>query len=138
MSGEVVPFRRPDDRTLLWVCNCGSTTHHHHANGAVECASCRNIASDLTGEWRERLPDAPDEASPLSSANFKVLDLGNAEAFLRRQLKSDPERARCIVRIDDDGGASTWADEIDTPEREAWLLRRLSEAFRRITQRRDD
>lgn len=132
--GEVVTLARKPDPTLVWVCHCACTVHYHRDNGDVECSACGNIASAASdGEWRRKLPDPAPEPPDLDGANFKTIDLTDAAAFLRRQLKASPESSSAIVIIGEDGGLSTWgAASIDTTERADWLRDRLSAAAERL------
>lgn len=128
---EVVQFPVREPEHVVWVCNCGSTTHYHHASGEVECGSCGTYASGLTGEWRQRLPATPADPAELGGANFKVVNLNTAEVFLKRQLKDDSEIVAAVI-VRHDGGTSTWGRDIDGDARKGWLLSKLADAYRRM------
>jgi hypothetical protein len=124
-----------DERRLIWICVCGCTTHHAFADGAIECASCGTTACCYGGEWRERLPAEPEEPEQIGKENFKVVNIGDSENFMRRHTK-DPD-VRMIIIGQDDGALSCWSTDIGgTPEREAWIDRMFARARKQITPSR--
>lgn len=128
MSNVVSLAAAKQERALIWACNCGCTVHRVYADGRIECGSCEEIANGFEGEWRERLPPAPEDPRPLDADNFKaVFGLDGSEAFLRRHIKDDD--LQFVVLGYDDGSLSTWRDEdFDTPDRIAWAGRILRKA----------
>jgi hypothetical protein len=131
--GEVVSLPRRDGGSTVWVCNCGSTTHYHHADGKVTCGSCEQEAGAANGEWRLRFPEAPSEPAPLDSANFKIAAFNTAEVFFRRQAKAASGRpiAAALVFFAD-GSFSNWCGGIEAEDQRAWLRDRLREAETRL------
>lgn len=131
MSVIDFPQRQPEDG--VWVCNCGSTTHYHHADGSVECASCEVRANGLTGEWRNLLPTPPLNPPDVSVDAFRVVHLGSAESFFRRQIKDPRGKIVAAVAICEDGAFATYGDRCGEPTRAKWLKRKLAEAHKRMT-----
>lgn len=131
MSAEIVNLPRRDEGSMVWVCNCGCTTHYHRADGEVSCGACEAIVTALRGDWRKRLPPLPVEVPDMADEHFKTVDLGGADAFLRRQIKGGLiGEMRAIVILMDDGAITTWRDAMDTDARAAWLRRKLARAAR--------
>lgn len=132
MSDNVVAF--PKREIAVWVCGCGCTTHYHHANGDVECASCGNIACDnCMGQWRERLPETPAEIKPTDAECFKVTRLDTEGAALKRVLGGViHEQTSAVIVIGTDGALSCWGRGFKTKAEQAWLRRHLASAFRRL------
>lgn len=137
MTDNVVHLPRRDEGELVWACDCGSTTHYHHADGRVTCGSCDVEASGASGSWRARLPEEPIDPRPLDHDNFKVTDFTGPDVFLKRQIKTSEGRpmAAAII-VFHDGSFSTWQADIETDEQKAWLLRKLADAGVRMTGRR--
>ncbi|HET9160470.1 MAG TPA: hypothetical protein VFN88_07640 [Caulobacteraceae bacterium] len=136
MDDNVVKLPRRDGGETVWACGCGCTVHYHHADGRVVCSHCDTLADGAHGEWRLRLPEEPAAPAALDSSNFKVIDLSDAESFLRRQIATaKPERPVAIaVVIYADGSASTWGDDISTEDRRGWVHRKMAEATARLTR----
>lgn len=133
MTADVVTLQpRAKPERLIWVCRCGCTTHYHHADGGVECGSCGNVAADLTGEWRSRLPDEPDAPADLDGENFKVTSLTGPDTFLKRHAKA-VEDVVAIIILNDDGSFATWSGDMTGDERSAWLGRKLEAVHERLT-----
>lgn len=137
MSDNIITFPQPDDgRRVIWACGCGCTVHYHHASGDVECSACGSIADALGGEWRTRFPEAADEPEPLDEHNFKVIDLSDAESFLRRQIaiaKGGKKVAMVVVAYAGGGGVSTFTEGATADEAVCWL----DEARARIARKRE-
>lgn len=135
MTAEIVTLRptRPEPESLVWVCRCGCTTHYHRSDDTVECGTCGNIATDLTGEWRLKLPEAPAEPSELDSSNFKVTTLDSPAIFLQRHAKTVAADVVAILILHDDGTFATWSGDMTGPDRAAWLMRQLTKVWDRLT-----
>lgn len=131
MSADIINLRPRETAQYLWACDCGSTTHHAHADGKLVCASCEAVGMGENGLWRERLPALPDAPPPLDAANFKVTNLADAPSFLRRQLKGGEEMAGVVV-VFSDGSLALWTSQINTPERHEWFAAKLADALARI------
>ena len=134
MSDNVVTLPRRDGSSLIWVCNCGSTTHYHHADGSIVCGSCETAATALDGDWRLRFPDEPLDPPALDSKNFKVADFNTVDIFMKRQMRTAETRPIAAAAVFfSDGSISTWAGEIETDEQKAWVTRKFDEAAARMT-----
>lgn len=122
----VVPFVKPEP--LVWVCACGCSTHRVYTSGAIECASCENVAS-VSGEWvRESLPP-PNPDPRLATVETKVIALtGTPKQALDSMMHhAKAENLVALISIAEDGRVRTWGG-VDTKARERWLARRLKEA----------
>lgn len=132
--GDVVSLPVKDERELIWACLCGSTTHHLHVTGAVECAACRRFGQADDNSWRERLPQPAAEVPPVDHSNFKVASIDTAQNFFRRHAKIEGTDTMAVVIVYEDSGVSTWSrDDLAGEERRGWLRRRLDEAFGQIS-----
>lgn len=131
--GEVVQLGGKKPEKLIWLCNCGCTVHYHNSDGSIDCGACGDTASSLTGEWRLQLPDAPDEPKELQGEAFKLVQLDSAQTFFKRRAKDD---VVVVIAINRDGSFATYSEDIDTPDRQAWLDRKLREAETRLWQGR--
>lgn len=129
MSADVVrllPKERPD---LIWICDCGCSTHRHYADGRVECASCSNTASISDDGWRRLMPESPLPPRPLESS-FALTDLQDVEPFLRRRAKEAAGVAAVLV-IYHDGEAATWVRG-ETATRQDWLTTKVGAALAQL------
>jgi len=134
MTAEVITFApRAPAEPLIWVCNCGCTTHYHRTDDGVECASCGNVAADLSGEWRAKLSDAPDEPRELDSTTFRVTPLDTAATFMQRHAKRGSGDVVAILILNDDGSFATWSGDMTGEDRAAWLKRQLAKVWDRLT-----
>lgn len=133
MTAEIVAFAPKAEPDLVLVCDCGSTTHYHHANGSVSCGSCSEVMDGNTWTWRERAPAVPAEPEAMDDNNFKVVSIDTAEAFMRRRLLSaDAGDMALVAVVYGDGSFSTWSLCLETAEQRAWAKRKLEEAGARV------
>lgn len=128
---NVVSFAKPEP--LVWVCACGCSSHRIYTTGAIECASCGNVASISGGEWLKELPEPPAEPRE-SGPETKVISIAGSP---RRALASmlnrvDPDSLVCMICIQENGRVRTWGG-VDTKDRARWLVRRLKEARALLT-----
>lgn len=112
----------------VWVCVCGCSTHRLYTTGAIECASCKNIASVSSGEWVKELPE-PVAVPKEVQLETKVISLnGSPKRALATMLdRLDPDTTVALIAIMENGRVSTWGG-VDTSDREEWLDRRLADA----------
>jgi hypothetical protein len=139
MTDNIVSLKTArDERKLIWVCNCGCTNFTAFSDGHLECSTCEAEACGYEENWRERLPDAPDEPEPVGADNFKrVFELDGANGFLRRHAKSDDIAFVAIAHLD--GSVSTFnAEPYDTPDRRAWFSRTFLRAARVLNPKRGE
>lgn len=134
MTDNVVKFERPPTENLIWVCNCGCTTHYHHSTGAMECGTCGAFMDPPDGAWRLRLPAEPETPAPLDDNNFKVIASDGAEMTLLRYSKAARrEPVAAIVIVHGDGSTSTWGDRAAADDRKGWIAEAIDKARTRIT-----
>lgn len=129
--GEVVDLTAArDERRLLLVCDCGSTTWNLFAGGTLECANCEEESPEQS-VWHERLPPVPkpDEAVPSTEGDFRVLSLDTSEVWLKRKLAEWKDIVFAMVAFKD-GSVSTFAKDLEGENRRSWVRRRLVEAGR--------
>lgn len=131
---EIMAFPDPADRRLIWVCNCGCTVHRAYADGEIRCADCDTAATADFGEWRQRLPDAPESPKEVGPENFKVVTLDSAETFLKRRLLEGCGGISVVIVVHADGGMATYAEEHFRDERAEWLHEQLAIAEARLTK----
>lgn len=130
---EVVQLRpNIDGGKLIWVCNCGCSTHHVRADGALECAHCGVVGIEKVGEWRERLPD-PTTAHPASDGpdEKRVVSLGDTGAALKRMLRraeDDAANVAFVLVYRRGGEVGVWGDRIEGDDQSAWFDRRCADA----------
>lgn len=124
--GDVVTIPRKEP--LLWVCACGCSTHRFYVTGAIECASCGNVASISGGEWVTELPAAPAMPKEIA-AETKVISLsGSPQQAMREMLtRARSEDVMAFVSIATDGRVRTWGG-ISEKEQEDWLDVQLAAA----------
>lgn len=128
---NVVEFTKPEP--LVWVCACGCSTHRIYTTGAIECASCENIASVSGSGWLKELPEPtaePREALP----ETKVISFSGTprQALASMLSRVDPDGLVCLISIQENGRIRTWGG-VDTKARARWLGRQLKEARALLT-----
>jgi hypothetical protein len=136
MADNVVMLPKREPPELIWICDCGCSTHFHHADGGVVCATCDNVASVSDDGWRQQLPASPADPEPCRGT-FASFDLSSAEAFFRRQLKAGSADVSAVIVIHDDGSASTYGKCENTAERRDWLRQCIAQAFGRMVGFKD-
>jgi hypothetical protein len=136
MSGDnVIHLPKPEEYRAIWVCNCGCTVQHLHADGHASCAECEAIASEDLGSWRLTLPDVKSDTPEIGPDNFKVVELDSAATFLRRRLREDAAEAVAIVQINADGSMATFlTSKVET---EDWLRDKMAAATERMSDNID-
>jgi hypothetical protein len=123
---NVVSFAKPEP--LVWVCSCGCSTHRLYTTGAIECASCENIASVSGGDWVKELPEPSAEPKKVLPETKVISMAGTPAAALQTMLRHvNPDELVALVAIMENGRVRSWGG-IDTQERVEWLDRRLADA----------
>lgn len=123
---NVVKFGKPDP--LIWVCACGCSTHRLYTTGAVECASCGDVASVSGGEWVKELPEPPAEPRDTLPETRVISLAGSPAAALQNMMRRvNPDELVARIAIMENGRVRSWGG-IDTQERVEWLDRRLADA----------
>lgn len=136
--GDIVDLKTErDGRRLIVVCSCGCTTHHHYVDGSIACAACALVMGVATAEWRECMPDPPEEVKPVGDS-FKIIPITTAKDSLLRWAKSpDVDRIKALVLMMEDGGVTTSliGAPLETEEQRQWLGQRFEDAFENLTTR---
>lgn len=130
MGTEVIQFPKRERGDLIWVCDCGCSTHRHYSDGRVACASCDNVGSVSSDGWRALLPPTPADPAEVLPDGFAVLSIDTAETFMRRRMKEAKEIEAVIV-LNSEDGPSCWAVHKIMADVSA-LRRRLIEAVDRM------
>lgn len=126
------------ERKLIWVCRCGCTVFRCHEDGGIECPECERITDQYTGEWRIRLPVAPEKPRPTDGKCFKVISIDTAVHWLKRMapLVAEKEVAMGLILFAD-GSSNRWLTEIKGKAQANWLQRRFKEVMTGIAERSD-
>lgn len=127
--GEIVELRA---EMPVWRCKCGCLTFFLNANSTVECVACREISSsEDDGAWRLRLPEKPPLLRETVEPNDTTIASANdPEWALKRVLNAAKYKTTAFVLVvQNDGETRVWGEKIETPEEEAWFMRRCNAAL---------
>lgn len=134
MTDNVVDLHpsRAAQGKLIWVCNCGCSTHYAHADGQLECAHCGAMGDGSGSEWREQLPE-PTTVHPVSTGpdEKRVVSLGDTSAALKRMLRraeDDRDNLAFVLIYRRGGEVGVWGDKIEGDEQSTWFDRRCADA----------
>lgn len=124
-SEEAANVDKPE---LVWTCaHCGCMTFVLYNTEVTECAGC--LHRDVDGmpyNWRQKLPETPEEPKLISSDNttVKVQDTDLVFRGLKKQLDTSDDLASVLI-IRKDGGMRMWCSGLEDDRQEEWYREHL-------------
>lgn len=122
----VVEF--PDRKEpLVWLCNCGCSTHYAYQDGSIECASCGEF---VNGMWDARDREEQEGVEPETKRfSSTVIPFDTDEAAMRDVLRTaNKTTCMAVIIMDESGHTHCWGKDFETDEQKAWLDRQLARA----------
>lgn len=120
----VLKRREPEEKRLIWVCQCGCSTFELSNDGSAQCAFCRETREEGGGWFRkdhepEWMGDEPiSDVQGNGSVEF-------AQRVVAKRALSDDAVALIVIR--ENGTIHVWSD-LETDEQVDWTKRRIDDA----------
>lgn len=123
------PLEEDPDKNLIWICECGCSTHTLHCDGVIRCAVCETPFSEETSAWYSPVRSESNKYDK-EDEPFNDIQGNGSRAFAIERMRQRLLEPGCTVAVlaFEDGSVSVWST-VESKDRVAWARRKLKQGF---------